>query len=336
MISFRAGKLDRENCEQMSSSFPAPPARLRQGDGGPPKHLRRREAGPGGYCSQRCETKGSLSIPHGRSIAGMSDPQEAFAYEVERRAYQQRLEVFVGSRDAGISLTADGLSQGVSVRSLVDTAADLCGYADQAIAIVRDEYRPRLECKEGCSYCCRKPGVLVTVPELLRVLEHVRAAFDDEMIAALRERARGYVQQLAGRSFNDPTSESMPWPLLVGERWSGYESRPLTCRGYNSTSVDACRRAHDSIGAFVPIFALIKDVTDGTTVGMATRLRELAFNHALVDLGTALSIALDTGDGFAEAIAGGRDALAPAQNATWADEMWDHVRQTAQQIGVRI
>jgi uncharacterized protein len=264
------------------------------------------------------------------------DAPEAFEYEVERRAYQQRLEVFVGSRDAGHNLTVDGLSEGVSVRSLVATAAALTEYADLAMAIVSEEYRPHLDCKDGCSYCCRKPGVLVTVPELLRVLDRVRSTFDDEMTAALRERARGYVRQLAGRSFNDPTDESFPCPLLVDERCSVYESRPLTCRGYNSTSVDACRRAHDSAGAFVPIFALIKDVTDGTTVGAATRLREIAFNHSMVDLGTALDIALDSGEGFGSALADGSDALAPAQNATWADDLWNRVRQTANEIGVRL
>jgi Fe-S-cluster containining protein len=265
-----------------------------------------------------------------------SDSPEAFAYEVERRAYRQRLEVFIGSRDAGQSLTADRLSDGVSVRSLVDAAADLSGYADRAIAIVREEYRPSLDCREGCSYCCRKPGVLVTVPELLRVLERVRGTFDEETIAALRGRARAYVEQLAGRSFNDPTDESMPCPLLIDERCSVYEVRPLTCRGYNSTSVDACRRAHDSAGAFVPIFALIKDVTDGTTVGSATRLRAMAFDDSLVDLGTAIAIAMESGDGFAEAIADGGDALAPARNPTWVDDLWNQVRQTADRIGVRL
>ena len=183
------------------------------------------------------------------------DPSDAFAHEVQRRAYGQRLEVFVGSRDAGHTLTHDGLEEGISLRRLIDTSRDLSEYADQAIAIVRAEYHPRLDCREGCSYCCRKPGVLVTVPELLRIVQHVQDTFDAETASAVRERARRYVQQLAGRSFDEPTDESVPCPLLSDERCTVYEIRPLTCRGYNSTSVDACRKAHGSTNVLVPIFA---------------------------------------------------------------------------------
>ncbi|MGH9201221.1 MAG: YkgJ family cysteine cluster protein, partial [Vicinamibacterales bacterium] len=238
--------------------------------------------------------------------------------------------------DAGHTLTLGSLKDGISLKHLIETSRDLSDYADDAIAIVRDEYKPQLDCREGCSYCCCKPGVLVAIPELLRILDHVQTAFDAEAVAAMRERARRYVGQLAGRSFDDPTDQSVPCPLLIDGRCSVYDVRPLTCRGYNSTSVDACRQAHESTSVLVPIFALIKDVTDGTTVGFATRLREIGFNDALVDLGTALNIALETGGGFSEAIVGGADALLPAQNSTWVDELWTQVRQTARQIGVDV
>jgi hypothetical protein len=115
-----------------------------------------------------------------------------------------------------------------------------------------------------------------------------------------------------------------------------YDIRPLTCRGYNSTSVDACRLAHQSRSSLVPIFSLIKDVTDGTTVGAATGLRELGFNDALVDLGTALHIALEAGDDCREAIAGGAEALQAAQNPSWVGELWTRVRETARQLDLRI
>ena len=264
------------------------------------------------------------------------DRSDAFAQEVERRAYRQRLDVFVGSRDAGHTLTADGLKDGVSLRRLIETTRGLADYADEAIGIVRDEYRPALDCKEGCSYCCRKPGVLVGIPELLRILDHLQTTFDADAVAAVRERARRYVQQLAGRSFDEPTNESVPCPLLSDGRCSVYEVRPLTCRGYNSTSVEACRQAHESTHVLVPIFALIKDVTDGTTVGAATRLREAGFNDALVDLGTALNIALEGGADFSEATVAGADTLARAENSTWVDALWNQVRETARQIGVDV
>ena len=43
----------------------------------------------------------------------------------------QRLEVFVGSRDAGHTLTHDGLEEGISLRRLIDTSRDLSEYAER-------------------------------------------------------------------------------------------------------------------------------------------------------------------------------------------------------------
>jgi Fe-S-cluster containining protein len=267
----------------------------------------------------------------------MSQPiSDAFTREVERRAAAQRLDVFLSSRDAGEAIARTALEGGISLPCLIGMASDTADYADEAIAIVREEYRPRLDCAAGCSYCCRKPGVLVSIPELLRIVEHVRATFDSAALAELRERARAYVERLGGRSFDAPTTESFPCPLLRDDRCSAYDLRPLTCRGYNSTSVDACRQAHESTEALVPIFVAIKDVTDGATVGAAHRLREIGFNDALVDLGTALHLALDGDERFAEAVAEGASALRPAENASWVGEMWSRVRETARDLGIEI
>ena len=155
-------------------------------------------------------------------------------------------------------------------------------------------------------------------------------------LASVAQRARAYVEQLAGRSFDEPTTESFPCPLLRDNRCSVYNIRPLTCRGYNSTSVEACKAAHVSPDVMVPLFALLKDVTDGATVGTATALRAMGFNDALVDLGTALHIALEQGAGFPDAVASGSGAFRPAENATWVDALWHHVRDTAQQIGIEL
>lgn len=264
------------------------------------------------------------------------NPTDAFAREVERRAQTQRVEVFLSSRDAGRAAAADALANGISTRSLIELAGAAAEYADAAIEIVNDEYRPRLDCQEGCSYCCCKPGVLISIPELLRILDRVTATLDAAGVAAVRERAAQYVRQLNGRSFDEPTDESIPCPLLSNGRCSVYEVRPLTCRGYNSTSVDACRQAHQSRHVLVPIFSVIKDVTDGTTVGAATGLRELGSNDALVDLGTALHIALEAGGERSDAIAGGAEALLAAQNSSWVGELWTRVRETARQLDLRV
>jgi Fe-S-cluster containining protein len=172
----------------------------------------------------------------------------------EREAQRQRVDAFLASRDAGDSLTSDALANGADVPAAVAVAESVADYTDRALAIVAEEYRPALQCREGCAYCCCKPGVLVTVPELLRILATVAAHFDAEAQAQLAARAERYVTQLGGRHFNDATDESVPCPLLVDSRCSVYEVRPLVCRGYNSTSVAACRAAHEDARQLIPIF----------------------------------------------------------------------------------
>jgi len=256
--------------------------------------------------------------------------------EIERAAYRERLDVFLGSREAGHALTLDALRAGITLKAVVSAAADLAEYADEALSIVREEYHPRVDCKEGCWYCCCKPNVLTSVPELARILEHVRTTFSPDAIASLKARARRYAEQMEGRRVEDPLNESVPCPLLVEGRCSAYEVRPLICRGYNSTNVDACRKAHDNADVLVPTFAILKDVTDGATVGAAQRLKAAGFNDSMVDLGTALNIALAGGDGFAEAIVQGSADLTAAENPSWAAELWGAVRKTAQSVGRKI
>lgn len=263
------------------------------------------------------------------------DLESAVAREAERRATEQRLAIFLGSHDAAASFVRDSVDAKVSPGNLIDTARRVAQYADDAIAIVNDEYRPRLECKEGCSYCCCKPGVLTSIPELLRILEYVQT-LPPRTVEAIQRRAEQYVRKLAGRHFDAAFEESVPCPLLSDGRCSAYDVRPLTCRGYNSTSVDACRRAHATADPIVPIFAPIKDVTDGATVGAAMALREFGVSDSLVDLGTALNIALGAGGGFAEEVAEGCAALNGARNTSWVKEMWTQVSQIARHFGLDV
>jgi Fe-S-cluster containining protein len=253
--------------------------------------------------------------------------------EAERAAYSQRLDVFVASRDAGRALTLAALRSGIRLEAMVSAAADAADYADEAQTIVDDEYRPHLDCQSGCSYCCRKPGVLVTVPEFLRILDHAGSTLGADGTRALADRAQRYASQLEGRCFDDPTNDSVPCPLLSEGMCTVYAVRPLVCRGYNSTNVDACRNACDDAAVPVPIFAMLKDVTDGATVGVAQSLQALGANGALIDLGTALHLALSADDRFAAAVAGGARLLAAAENSTFVEDLWAAVRETARQVG---
>ena len=253
----------------------------------------------------------------------------------ERSVYRQRLEILLASRAASDQITAATLSHDSSASAALKASAAVADYADTAQAIVTRAYQPAIDCQDGCSYCCRKPGVLVTIPEVLRIVEHVRAHLDQDALARLRARAETYVRQLNGRHFNEPSAESVPCPLLVDEHCSIYPLRPLACRGYNSTSVDACRRAHADVAATVPIFAMLKDVTDGATLGAVQCLEANGFNADLVDLGTALALTLAT-EPVSEVSALTGRVLHDASDTSWRRRLSRLLRSTAHEVGRQI
>jgi Fe-S-cluster containining protein len=257
-------------------------------------------------------------------------------HDVERAAYRERLDTFLASRDAGRTLTYDALRFGITLDAVTDAARRVAEYTDEALVIVADEYRPALDCKAGCSYCCRKPNVLASVPEIANIVGFVKENFSTGGRRDLKERARRYRKQMEGRRVEDPTNESVPCPLLIDDRCSVYEVRPLICRGYNSTNVDACRRAHCDATVLVPTFALLKDVTSGATVGATQQLHAAGINDAMVDLGTAVGLILEADDQFVERLIEGRADLAPAENQAWTAELWTDVCRIAHTLGVQI
>jgi Fe-S-cluster containining protein len=244
------------------------------------------------------------------------------------------VEAFLASRDACASLTRDNLEEGVTADALVATAAASAQFADEALAIVDEEYRPAIACREGCSYCCRKPGVLVTLPEVFRIIAHVRETQDARGLDELKARTDGYVTQLRGRHFNDPTADSVQCPLLVDDRCSVYDVRPLVCRGFNSTSAEACADAHGGTERLIPIFSILKDVTDGATVGVAQQLKQAGLGQTVLDLGTALSIALERPDAVESVVRGGHP-FEPAEDASWVNDLWSSLRKVAGEVGIR-
>jgi Fe-S-cluster containining protein len=266
----------------------------------------------------------------------MSPNVDEVAAEVQRAANLERLDTFLASRDAARSLTDEALRSGITVDSVAFAAKRVAQYVDEALAIVQEEYRPALHCKAGCSYCCCKPNVLASVPELVNIVTFVSRTFSADDRAELKARARRYRKQVEGRRVEDPTDESIPCPLLVDGRCTAYEVRPLICRGYNSTNVEACRRAHSDATVLVPTFALLKDASAGATIGAAQQLRAVGVDDAMVDLGTALNIVLETDEDSLQAVLDGHAYLERAENRLWVHELWEEVRQTAITLGVRV
>ena len=252
----------------------------------------------------------------------------------EHEAYVSRLEVFLSSRDAGLGLTKDRLEHGWTRDAAVEAAAAVAAFVDEAIDVVRQEYRPTIACRIGCDHCCCKPGVLVSWPELFRILDHIERNFSSAEVRRVYQRAFEYAALLDGRNPNDPIDEPVPCPLLSEGRCSVYEVRPATCRGYNSTDASACRAARVNHRVLIPISAIVKDAADGATVGVAHAMQALGLKDSMIDLGTALNVAGARVDAALSAAGDGR--LAAAEMETWAQELWEAVMMTARQCGVEV
>jgi len=248
---------------------------------------------------------------------------------VERSAFGTRIEIFAASRRAASTLARNQLRSSSEAGDLRQTAARIATSVDEAIAIVRDRFTPRLDCREGCSACCRRPGVLVSIPELLLLLDRVRRTFDAAQRLALADRAAEYAHIVEAAQ---SACVSVPCPLLVNDRCSVYDSRPLVCRGYNSTDVRGCLEAEREGTAAVPIFAPIKDASDGSSVGLARALADSGASPALVDLGSALNYVLSTGL-TEDAIATGAH-LAPIENRELLPALSARVNELAAELGI--
>ena len=239
----------------------------------------------------------------------------------EKEMLRARVEVFAPCREESKSLTLEALQRGITLTPLIDAATTAAAYGDDAIRIVRDEYHPEIACQKGCWYCCCIPQILTSIPELFRILAYVRETYSPEELNALRERARDYTAKVNGRSLEELASEpAFPCPLLVDGCCSVYEARPLTCRGYNSLDVDECRRDYESPTYSVPLFPLVKDAADGTLTGEVEALKDAGSNAGLVDLGSALNVALSYGPGFEGAVIAGEPLLQNLEDNKWATD----------------
>ena len=93
--------------------------------------------------------------------------------------------MFVACHDTALALTRESLKAGIRLRALVSVAEDTAHFADGVLSEIGREYRPPLACRESCSYCCQKPGVLTSIPDMARILDRVHSTFTSDAVLAL-------------------------------------------------------------------------------------------------------------------------------------------------------
>jgi Fe-S-cluster containining protein len=180
--------------------------------------------------------------------------------------------------------------------------------ADLAEGAVREAKRrwppPPSACQEGCDWCCYLL-VGTSVPEVARIVEHLRQTLSPEELRALRERVVRQDEQRRALKGPQRAAAHLPCALLVGRRCSAYPVRPLTCRGFNSADARRCELsvtsgARVAVPAYAPQLRLNTFVLDGLREGLAAA----GLSGDLLELNAALRIALEVPDAVERWLAG--------------------------------
>jgi Fe-S-cluster containining protein len=140
-----------------------------------------------------------------------------------------------------------------------------------------------IQCCSGCTFCCHQ-NVDVTVPEAILVALRLGDEADPRRAATLE----------AAALFKDLDDEARiatgrPCPMLIDNRCSVYEVRPLACRSFTSPDAASCHAALASLKAekrVVPIdvYVVLQFLCNGEQAATLGICRDLGLQDDLVEL----------------------------------------------------
>ena len=163
-------------------------------------------------------------------------------------------------------------------------------------------------CGADCAYCCYVPRVLVSLPELARIVELVQS-WPAEEIEALKGRLEAHVQ--AQSSDVASPAARPPCALLVARRCSVYDARPLVCRGQHAYDAQQCKTHCETGCGETTQLTVVLDTVQGAVSGVVAAFHEMGVKGAFLDLSRALLLAIENPKVVAQA-ANGLPALAAA------------------------
>jgi Fe-S-cluster containining protein len=210
--------------------------------------------------------------------------------------------------------TTEQFGRGRTPLQVVEVTRHAAAVAEAAVAAAKARERPRAApaCRDGCAWCCYKL-VGTAAPEVLRIAAYLRERLSADAWESLRERVREGEQQRRGLSTAQLRRRALPCPLLVEERCVAYPVRPLTCRGYNSSDAELCRRDLDpGARVEVPVYEPQQRMTTFVLDGLRAGTADSKLDGALLELTTALRVALEVPDAEERWLAG-EAVFAPAR-----------------------
>lgn len=207
-----------------------------------------------------------------------------------RRLYEQ-------TRTAAAADAQRCLSAGPRPRLSHDLVAAGIARLEQAIA--SDPQPPPRACKRGCGWCCHQP-VFLTAPEAVVIVAHLRATWSTERIerlcTELSARSAERREQIDNRAL---LATGQPCVFLDDENsCTIHSARPLTCRGFLSSSAEACAERYiDPIAAPPPpIDPHAHTATRGVLHGLSAALTGAGMAGGMSEMSVLLAQLLTRGD----------------------------------------
>ncbi|MBA3700614.1 MAG: YkgJ family cysteine cluster protein [Planctomycetes bacterium] len=193
--------------------------------------------------------------------------------------------LYESTRTAAVADAQRRLADGPSQSLAHDLVAEAIARMEQVIA--SDANPPARACKRGCSWCCRQP-VFLTAPEAVAVVAHLRATWNNDQLAALRsDLAMRIAEHRTLREDRRLLTAGLPCVFLDEDNACTIHGvRPLICRGFMSSSAEACAERYiDPVNAPPPpvdvhAYTAARGVLHGlsaalTDAGMAGGMGEL-------------------------------------------------------------
>lgn len=140
-----------------------------------------------------------------------------------------------------------------------------------------------IQCRSGCSFCCHQ-NVDVTIPEAILVALRLGDEGDPRRAATLEAAAL-----FEGLDEEARIATGRPCPMLIDNRCSVYEVRPMACRSFTSPDAANCHAALDNLKAgkgVMPadVYVVLQFLCNGEQAATLGICRDLGLQHDLVDL----------------------------------------------------
>ena len=140
-------------------------------------------------------------------------------------------------------LLGEKFNEGNLIEAIGQLYQAIDGLLEAFLRRTRQEGRPAA-CREGCSWCCHQVVFAVT-HEFLYLQNYVSGHLEENDRKLFLENARNKAALTGDRTLEEQLMVRAPCPFLRGGSCAVYHARPMACRIYLSSSVDACIRAHD-------------------------------------------------------------------------------------------